>query len=148
MKVYELIVEVRACFNSLAAAADELHSDLAVTASMRAVLEAVSASDEFTVPAIARTKSVSRQHIQVNVDALIAAGLLITRDNPGHKRSPFIVPTAKGRKVFAAMRRRELTRLSALARAFANEELSQAIATLRQLKEAVSVPQPKGNAND
>lgn len=146
--VYALILEVRACFHRLAAEADRLHSDLGVTASMRAVLEAVSDAQDLTVPAIARSKGVSRQHIQVNADALIECGLLTTRDNPGHKRSPFVVLTSKGRKVFAEMRNREKVALEQLARALDEDELLSAIAAVRNLKEQASSMARKENDID
>ncbi|MDP6883807.1 MAG: hypothetical protein QF830_06710, partial [Rhodospirillales bacterium] len=63
--LYAVILDLRLCFNLLRTRADEMHKDLGVNASMRAVMESLAGEDEKTVPEIARGKSVSRQHIQV-----------------------------------------------------------------------------------
>ena len=57
-----LIHLIRLAFNRLRARADALHADLGVSAGMRAVLESLAESGAQTVPDMARTKSVSRQH--------------------------------------------------------------------------------------
>lgn len=110
-----LIVNVRLCFHRLKAVADELHADLEITASMRGVLESLDDGGDWTVPRIARTKGVSRQHIQVTVDTLRTASLVEERSNPAHRRSPLIVATARGRAAFSEMRRREKEILERLA---------------------------------
>src|SRR5690606_18141459 len=63
-KVVELTRGVRACFNRLRALGDTLHEDLGITASMRSVLESLHEDGARTVPQIAKSKSVTRQHIQ------------------------------------------------------------------------------------
>ena len=70
-------------------------------------MESLADAGEQTVPQIARAKGVSRQHIQVNVDTLTKAALVALRDNPGHKRSPFVTMTKLGQSAFKVMRRRE-----------------------------------------
>jgi len=107
LRLIELIVNCRLCFHRLAAVADALHADLGINAAMRGVLESLSGGADWTVPRIARAKGVSRQHIQVTVDTLRAAGLVELRPNPAHRRSPLVVASEKGAAVFAEMRRRE-----------------------------------------
>src|SRR6185295_2962392 len=46
-----------------------------------------------TVPALARSRPVSRQHIQTLADAMAAEGLLAFKPNPAHKRSPLVTLT-------------------------------------------------------
>jgi DNA-binding MarR family transcriptional regulator len=121
---------IRRSFNRLRAAADDLHGDLGVNASLRAVLEALYAGGEQTVPQIARDKSVSRQHIQKIVDALLPDGYVVERSNPDHKRSSLIGLTAKGRAVFEKMRAREAGLIAALAGQIPSADLA---ATLRVL---------------
>jgi len=86
------------------------------------------------VPAVARAKGVSRQHVQTHVNALVRAGLVAFRDNPSHRRSPLAVLTPGGRATFVAMRRREAALLAALARPRGTAELARARATLRALR--------------
>jgi DNA-binding MarR family transcriptional regulator len=142
-----VIREVRTGFNRLKAVADGLHRDLAINASMRAVLEAVAAGEQ-TVPQIARARSVARQHIQVNVDALLEAGLVVLRDNPGHKRSAFVVPTARGRQVFATMQARERVLLDRLAAGHDEGQLAAALSVLRDLNQQLLPHLEKGESDE
>lgn len=121
---------VRRCFQRLRAAGEALHGDLGINASLRAVLESLYENGDQTVPQIARAKSVSRQHIQVIVDALVSLRHAAVLANPAHKRSPLIALTAQGRGTFEQMRRREADLLSALA---ANIDADDADAALRAL---------------
>jgi DNA-binding MarR family transcriptional regulator len=59
-----------------------------------------------TVPALARSRPVSRQHIQTLADAMAAEGLLAFKPNPAHKRSPLVTLTAKGEQVYEALARK------------------------------------------
>lgn len=133
-----LIREIRTAFNRLKATAEALHADLGVTASMRAVLEALVRDAPRTVPDIAREKSVSRQHVQTVVNALIEAGLVSSRDNPGHKRSPLYQPTAQGKRLFAEIRAREAAPLARLAACLPEAELRDARRLLARLNEGLA----------
>ena len=140
--------EIRACFNRLRALADTLHGDLAITAAMRAVMEALHDGGEQTVPAIARAKSVSRQHIQVLTNGLIDAGLVKSRPNPTDKRSPLVALTAKGKRTFTTMRRREKAVLDDLARALGASDLEATLATLKVLHAHLDDQLEKGTTDD
>lgn len=56
----------------------------------------ISAERPVTVPQIGRSLGHARQVIQRAANALEARGLLTTKDNPGHKRAAFLVPTEAG----------------------------------------------------
>ena len=141
--LYQVIRDIRSCFHQLKALGDELHADLGVTATMRAVMECLTDEGAQTVPQIARTKAVSRQHIQINVDELARAQLVDFQDNPGHKRSPFVVLTQKGRSTFADMRRREGSILEKIAQEFTAVELKQASNTLTNLRHSIIIERGK-----
>ncbi len=126
--------KVRACFNRLKTLGDVLHHDLGVTAAMRAVMEALYEGGEHTVPQIARSKSVTRQHIQVLVNNLSELGIAVTRANPNDMRSPLVTLTKKGRAAFERMRQREKAVLFELTRALAGCDLNAAIVTLDTLQ--------------
>lgn len=136
--IEDLTRETRALFQALRTYADRLHEEETVTASMRAVLERLDAHAPETVPEIARAKSVTRQHIQQIVDQLLAAGLVETRPNPAHKRSPLIAITPAGAARFARMRRREAAALERLATALDGLDAAAAAATLRRVRDALS----------
>ena len=132
-KLYGAIRGLRGCFNRLKALASEMHADLGITASMRAVMETLAEEGDKTVPEIARIKGVSRQHIQVNVNALVDENLVKLIDNPTHKRSPLVVLTKNGRTAFREMRRREASTLDYLAADFKADTLDNAAAMLSEL---------------
>lgn len=134
-RLVSVIGRIRTCFNLLKGLADALHRDLGVTGSMRAVMEALDGESPQTVPRMARAKGVSRQHIQVIVDALVGAGLAALHDNPAHRRSPLVALTEAGSAAFAEIRRREERLLDALADGLSAADLEAAAAALAALEE-------------
>lgn len=132
-EVYEIIGQVRTCFNLLRSLADRLHEDLGVNPSMRAVMEALTRESGRTVPDIAREKGVSRQHVQVIMNALLEAGLVESADNPAHRRSPLFVLTGQAQAVFAEIRRREAEPTARLAEALPAESLAATRTLLAEL---------------
>lgn len=140
--------KVRACFNRLKALGDALHRDLRITAAMRAVMEALYEGGEQTVPQIARSKSVTRQHIQVLVNNLVEPGIVVTRANPDDMRSPLATLTKKGRAAFERMRQKEKIVLAELTRALARCDLDAAIATLDTLHAYLDRKLKKGESDD
>lgn len=141
--LYAVIRDVRLCFNLLRSRADEMHKDLGVNASMRAVMESLAGSNERTVPEIARSRGVSRQHIQVIVNALTGAKLIETRDNPDDKRTFLVSLTDRGRTVFSEIQKREAVELRLLSETFSTDELQVTLNTLQKLNDIM-----KGNRND
>ncbi len=100
---YEIIWKVRRLARALTARSDEMLRPFGLTAAERAVLEFLYPDAAMTVPQIARRFQVSRQYIQVNVNTLVARGLLILTENPDHARSPLLGLTNKGMTTFAAI---------------------------------------------
>ncbi len=144
-----LVHEIRRSFQELGQYANALHSELGVNASMRAVLEFIHEHGAQTVPDIARAKSVTRQHIQTIVDQLLDRGLVEQRANPTHKRSYLIALTRDGRKVFAAIRRKEDSAFGKIAEALKGAgvngaDINNAAATMRALRSAINQQQQNG----
>ena len=142
-KLNSLIGDIRLSFNLLRARSDEMNLDLNVNASMRAVMESLASGDEKTVPDIARSKGVSRQHIQVIVNGLAKATLIKTRGNPDDKRTFLVSLTDKGRGVFTEIQKREALELKHLAEVFSSEELDVTQRTLHNLIDTL-----KGKENE
>ncbi|MDH3263428.1 MAG: MarR family winged helix-turn-helix transcriptional regulator [Paracoccaceae bacterium] len=136
--IYGLIVEIRGAFNELKAFADDANADLGVTAAMRAVLEHLAWHGPSTVPDIARTKSVSRQHIQKLADALVAASLARFEPNPAHKRSALLAPTGAGERTFATIRQREAGALARLGEGLDPTRCREAAETVAALRRALA----------
>ena len=104
---YEIVWLIRRLFRAFAALADGYLADSGLTAADRAVLEFLYPNEELTVPEIAHLHDVSRQHIQVTVNRLVESGLVETRANPRHKRSPKIGLSGHGRATFREIRANE-----------------------------------------
>lgn len=98
---YRITWLIRRLFRAMGQRANEQLAHRGLTAADRAVLEFLSGTDGLTVPEIAARYQVSRQHVQVTVNRLVDKGLLMTRENPQHKRSHLIALTARGRRLFA-----------------------------------------------
>ncbi len=140
-----LIREIRTAFNQMKDLAERMHSDLGITPSMRAVLEAFVQQAPRAVPEVAREKGVSRQHVQTVANALVEAGLLTPEDNPGHKRSPFYRPTKEGSRLFAAIRAREAAPLARLAATLPASEVVQATELLARMNATLETLIPEGD---
>jgi len=132
-----LLNEVRLLFHQCTRIGEEIHSGRPVTIAMRAVLEFLDRNGPTSVPAIARRRHVSRQHIQVLVNELVELGLARLEDNPGHRRSKLVAITGKGKRLFGAMRRRERDVFENAMRGLKVSRLRQAVQTLREVGEAL-----------
>lgn len=130
-----IIDETRRLFHRLANVADGAHADLGLTASQRAVLEALSREGPQTVPHIARAKGVSRQHIQAIANVLVEQKRIETRDNPAHQRSALIALTPEGERCFQEIQERERIILEDLAQRFRLAELETTVRTLKRASE-------------
>lgn len=106
-QAYEITWLVRRLFRAMASEANLYLADSELSAADRAVMEFLYPDIELSVPEIARRYDVSRQHVQVTVNALVARGLLRSVENPKHKRSRLIRLSALGRNCFDEIRRNE-----------------------------------------
>lgn len=129
-----LIEETRLLFHRLAASADALHAELAITAAQRGVLEYLAREGPAAVPQVARDRGVSRQHIQVLVNGLVEAGLLEATENPAHLRSPILALSTRGAARFAELQAAEAVVLERLAARLRLAELTQAGETLAAVR--------------
>jgi DNA-binding MarR family transcriptional regulator len=100
---YQIIWLIRRLFRALAQKSSENLEGLGVSVADRAVLEFLYPDALLAVPEIAERYQVSRQHVQVTVNSLLEKGLVVTRKNPRHRRSPHIALNTKGRKLFGVI---------------------------------------------
>ena len=146
--LYALIRQVRTCFNQLKTLAEQLHRDLGVNPSMRAVLESLFAEGPQTVSAIARRKGVSRQHIQNIMNALQDQRLARPLENPAHRRSPLFELTSEGNVAFNEVREREKEPLKRLAASIELHDLQYAESVLADLNRSLALEISKGEADE
>ena len=104
---YQVVWLIRRLFRALGQKSNESLKQFGISAADRAVLEFLYPEEILSVPDIAGRYQVSRQHVQVTVNALMESGLLAAKDNPRHKRSPLIELTAKGRGLFKEIKERD-----------------------------------------
>ena len=129
-----LVGEVHALFRKLNSLADDLHAEMGMPAGHRAILEGLQRSGQTTVSQLAARRSVSRQHIQVIVNQLLALGVVELTDNPKHRRSPLVQLTAQGEAAFRLMRQRERNLIARLQLPICEDELVTARNTLAAIR--------------
>lgn len=133
----ELINELRLLMNQVVQTAERLHADESVTLAMRAVLEFLHRNGSAAVPDIARQRRVTRQHIQVIVNDLLAASLVTLEANPRHKRSSLIALTPEGSATIARMRDRERHYFDAIDLGVTAAELDSSARTMAAIRKAL-----------
>jgi DNA-binding MarR family transcriptional regulator len=131
-----LLDQVRLLWHVLGQVADRLHED-EVTLGMRAVLEFLDREGPKAVPEVARSRRVTRQHIQALVNDLLELHLVVLDANPAHRRSALIRLTDEGQEAFRRMKRRERRFFDDLDLKARPGDLRQAAATLKAVREAL-----------
>lgn len=91
-----------------------------------------------TVPQLARSRPVARQHIQKLADKLAADGLIEFVDNPAHRRSKLLRLTKKGAAVYAALTDRIQDMTEDLAQGMNAGEVRTAARVLRAIRERLA----------
>ncbi|MEZ5960856.1 MAG: MarR family transcriptional regulator [Hyphomonadaceae bacterium] len=92
-----------------------------------------------TVPEMARSRPVSRQHCQTIANALEAQGLVEFIDNPKHKKSKLVRATKKGRDRFQSMRKQFLAAAGVYAPLFTSAEITLATDVCRRARDMIEV---------
>jgi len=129
-----LIQGVTRLHQALDAAGKSLLRGKGLSLAQRGIMESLWRDGPSPVPALARTRPVSRQHVQGLVDALIEAGLVEARPNPAHRRSNLIALTAKGETTYGVIRWREAGPTAALFDGIADADIEATIRTLETLR--------------
>jgi DNA-binding MarR family transcriptional regulator len=92
-----------------------------------------------TVPEIARSRPVSRQHCQTIVNHLYEKGFVEFIENPKHKRSVLVQVSKKGRKHFDDMTKLFLRASADYAHHFDAADIETTTATLRHAREVLVI---------
>jgi DNA-binding MarR family transcriptional regulator len=129
-----LLDEVRLAMHRLVQVSEALHAREPVTLGMRAILEFALKNGPTSVPGIARSRHVSRQHIQALVNPLLEQGLAELRENPAHRRSPLVALTPAGERLIRRMRRKEERAFGRMATEVPAAEIDGAARTLRAVR--------------
>lgn len=134
-ELYQLIWQIRRLFQHLRTVSDDFLEQFGIKSSQRAVLECLSLNQPLSVPQIAQHLSVSRQHIQVIVNELLALDLVKTVVNPAHKRSSLIESTPSGTALFELIQKTENKMLEQIEHEFSEKDLATTLNTLQSLND-------------
>lgn len=129
----EVFGETRLLFHRLRAVVEELHRKEKITAAMRGVMEGIAEHGPQTVPAMARRRPVSRQHIQTVVNQLIGRGFCAVIPNPAHRRSPLVGLTNSGMKKIQEMKETESKFLAQARFGVSRQDMETTARTLRAI---------------
>lgn len=99
------------------------------------------AAQPLTAPQVAATMGVTRQGAQKQLNLLVQSGLVETRGNPQHKRSPLFVLTPQGEQTYAAVDRRWKEHAARIAAAFSSADLGTAASVLAGLADMHENPE-------
>ena len=130
---YDVVWLIRRLFRALSDLAERYLKEDGLTAANRAVLEFLYPDEKLSVPAIASQYRVSRQHIQVTANQLLARGLIRAVANPDHKRSPLLRLSISGRDTFAEIRRNESALVEKMFAELHQDDIEVARRVLRSL---------------
>src|SRR5262245_52173951 len=92
-----LFSETTALVHRLKHLTRHFHQREAGTSDWRSILRSLAHQGPQTVPYLARTRNVSRQHIQVQVNQLASDGYVEFVDNPAHQRSRLVQISLSGK---------------------------------------------------
>jgi DNA-binding MarR family transcriptional regulator len=137
-EIEALLNEVRLLYHRIVQVGEQLHADESVTLGMRAVLEFLLRNGPTTVPDVARSRSVTRQHIQILVNDLLQQELVVLEENPLHKRSSLVTLTKEGERVIRRMRKRESQLYQATKFGVKRNELETTVKTLGHVRDALN----------
>lgn len=98
--IQELMLETLSAFFLLRAAGKRIGAVTAADGGYWGMLRSLKVEGPQTVPQIARSRPVSRQHIQKLANEMISEGVIELVDNPIHRRSKLLRLTGKGENVF------------------------------------------------
>jgi len=132
----ELALAIFRANGALIARGDVLVEGVGLTSARWQVLGALAlAGRKLTVPEIARSMGLTRQGIQKQVNLLIGDGLVSTRDNPTHERSPLVELTVAGRAAYSRAEQRWAIEAACLAKGRSLGALKSAVRELDELTE-------------
>ncbi|MEJ2453674.1 MAG: MarR family winged helix-turn-helix transcriptional regulator [Candidatus Thiodiazotropha sp.] len=139
---YEIIWLIRRLFRALSQRSNELLEASGLSAADRAVMEFLYPDQRLSVPEIAERYKVSRQHIQITINALSEKSLVVTRANPRHKRSPLFALSRAGRTQFSRILKRDQQVVTDLFSDVSQNHVRITRQTLQTLLDALDTGEP------
>src|SRR5215469_184724 len=145
----DVVLETFRVNGLLVAAGNRLAAAEGLTAALWQVLGPVAqAGRPLTVPQVARRMGLTRQAVQASVNRLRSEGLVETRENLDHRRSPLIWLTAVGRQKYEALDRRQIRWINELSAGLKLADLTAAARLLRDLGDRLEMTAGTGLEGD
>jgi DNA-binding MarR family transcriptional regulator len=129
----DVLAEVFRLRAVLVASSERIAESAGLTSARWQILGAVEDSPA-TVAHVARTLGLTRQTVQETADAMAREGLVTFTDNPDHKRSRLMTPTAGGRRALDALRPRQIAFANLLGASLTLESLGTTLDVLRRAR--------------
>jgi len=133
--------EVALLFFRMRQAATEYLGQGRHSSGRRSILKSLGELGPQTVPQMARSRSVSRQHIQKIVNELRDDGLVRPTPNPAHRRSKLIELSPAGRRMLESMDEREEALMAFLGEGLVLEDVRKATEIVRHVRGRLEDPE-------
>lgn len=130
LELNQLIAQTRGLFHDLEGVSAGILARKGLTPQERRLLMALRQQRQCTVPQLARKQGVSRQFVQVTMNALAERGLVRFLDNPGHKRSRLLGLTDEGEERIRGIMAQEGEAMHQVAAGLSPEEVREAVGVL------------------
>jgi DNA-binding MarR family transcriptional regulator len=134
-----VVEETIALYHRMRWISEQVYGDEGRSTARRGILRGLVRYGAQTVPGLARARSVTRQHVQEVVDALLEHDLVALEPNPAHKRSPLVRATEQGEALVREMDEIDAGVLGAVSSAVSPRDMEQTARTLRTLRNAFEV---------
>ncbi len=135
--IRSLIDETAALYRTLRRGFEEV---CVTSGGQRDVLRELDRQGPRTVPQMARSRSVSRQHVQSHVNELASQGYVVLVDNPAHKRSRLVELTEEGKRLILETLGSEAQVLAQLDVEASIEDIAAAVKVLRRVRTSLCRP--------
>lgn len=129
-----VVDETIALFHRLRYVAEQIYGAEGQSTPRRGIMRGLVRYGPQTVPALARARGVTRQHVQEVVDALFREKLVTLVPNPAHARSRLVRATAKGEEFVVRMDAIDADVLNAVGGDLRASDLELTARTLRAVR--------------
>ena len=129
----DILAEVFRLRSRLLESAEDIAAVAGLTTARWQILGAVDHAPA-SVAHVARDLGLTRQSVQEKVDTMAREGLIEFVDNPDHKRSRLIAPTAKARKALDVLRPRQTQFAGLMGGRHSLDELQTTLDVLRRAR--------------
>ena len=130
----DLMVELIYTFFLLRARGTQIRAVTASGGGYWGMLRSLKLEGPQTIPQIARSRPVSRQHIQKLANEMLEEGVIELVDNPAHQRSKLLRLTPKGEATFQELTQSIAQESENLAQDMDAAELQTAVTVLQRLR--------------